>query len=150
MGCFSWEYADCENKKALNIGKSGYLLNPFGENYFESYYDGYGRFAGHDVYDLVADWNKEFIPIMLQYVDHNKWVCSVSENDRKNLMAFYNNKPIDCEKRWIGIMMACYDEDNKKLFYPIKITKTDVPYDSVNPSESDINQGFGDDEDYDY
>lgn len=44
--------------------------------------------------------------------------------------------------RSIGIDIACYDVDNKKLKYPIKITDKILDYDDVPASESDPNQGW--------
>ena len=45
-------------------------------------------------------------------------------------------------KRYIGIDIACYDEQNKSIPYPIKITTKEMDYDSVEPSLSDPNQGW--------
>jgi len=47
-------------------------------------------------------------------------------------------------KREIGIDIACYDEDNFSLKYPIKITyDPNVTYEECKPSKSDPNQGWG-------
>ena len=62
MGCFSW--LDCVTQKAIRMGEKAYVLVPkeFGGGVIEeSSYDCYGRFGGHDIYDLVADWNKESV-----------------------------------------------------------------------------------------
>ena len=65
MGVFSWN--DCTVKgrgkrKTIMLGTGPvYVLIPkeFGGGHIiEHYYDGYGDFGGHDIYDLVADWNK--------------------------------------------------------------------------------------------
>lgn len=56
---------------------------------------------------------------------------------------------IDCELRWLGIVMACYDEDNAALEYPIKITTREMEYEKVAPSLSDPNQGWESDDDED-
>ena len=45
-------------------------------------------------------------------------------------------------KRDIGIDIACYDEQNEDIPYPIKITSKVMEYDSVSPSKSDPNQGW--------
>ena len=46
-------------------------------------------------------------------------------------------------KRELGISIACYDEQNFKLPYPIKITYDDqAVYEKCKPSKSDENQGF--------
>lgn len=48
--------------------------------------------------------------------------------------------------REIGIDIACYDEDNAVLKYPIKITTKEMEYEDVKPSLSDPNQGWRNDE----
>lgn len=70
---------------------------------------------------------------------------------------FANNVPDNVMKekygrnylREIGIDIACYDEDNAVLKYPIKITTKEMEYEEVKPSLSDPNQGWriSDDED---
>ena len=64
MGQFSW--LDCVTGEQIidNKRKSVYVLVPkeFGGGHIkEGVYDGYGHFGGHDIYELVADWNKEYI-----------------------------------------------------------------------------------------
>ena len=45
--------------------------------------------------------------------------------------------------RLIGIFIACYDEDNERLRYPIKITHDpNAVYEDCGPSLSDPNQGW--------
>jgi DNA gyrase subunit A len=55
-------------------------------------------------------------------------------------------------KRCIGIDIACYDEQNFTIPYPIKITHdANAVYEECTPSKSDPNQGWGyEDDDYDY
>ena len=65
MGQFSW--LDCvDNKPILDgVTKTSYVLVPqeFGGGHIsERCYDGYGHFGGKDIYELVLDWNKKFIP----------------------------------------------------------------------------------------
>lgn len=66
MGCFSW--ITCDTNKPLRIGKQAHLLIPKefnkgnkGGSFYESAYDGYGNFDGRDVYELAAEWNREFL-----------------------------------------------------------------------------------------
>lgn len=47
--------------------------------------------------------------------------------------------------RSIGINIACYDDDNKALNYPIKITTKEMAYEDAEPSMSDPEQGWGND-----
>lgn len=155
MGQFSW--LDCIDESQIvdDAYTNVYLLVPkqFGGGHIvETCYDGYGNFGGVDVYDLVADWNREMIPEILRRINNRNWVCDVDEADKRNLQAFYEGKKIDCEKRWIGIIMGCYDQDNAALEYPIKITHSEnAVYEECRPSKSDPDQGWRsdyDDEDY--
>lgn len=52
--------------------------------------------------------------------------------------------PYRTEIRSIGIDIACYDEDNASLPYPIKITskKTGICYEELPPSKWDPEQGL--------
>lgn len=78
------------------------------------------------------------------------------EHGRQRLKDFCSGMP-DSEmmvkyganyKREIGIDIACYDEDNANLRYPIKIThKVDAKYEFCAPSFSDPNQGWSNDVD---
>lgn len=45
-------------------------------------------------------------------------------------------------KREIGIDIACYDDQNASIPYPIKITSKEMDYEVVNPSKGDPNQGW--------
>ena len=158
MGQFSWIYSDTNKQLIDNRRADTYLLvpKPFQEKYgkaiYESCYDGYGRFGRYDVYDLIPEWNKEMIPEIIRRIKAGNWKCRTNENDITNLQNYYEGKPITCELRWLGIVMACYDEDNFALEYPIKITTKEMEYENVKPSESDPNQGwesYDDDEEED-
>ena len=159
MGQFSWIYSDTNKQLIDNRKADTYLLvpKPFQEKYgkaiYESCYDGYGRFGRYDVYDLIPEWNKEMIPEIIHRIKAGNWKCSTSEKDITNLQNYYEGKPITCELRWLGIVMACYDEDNFALEYPIKITTKEMEYENARPSESDPNQGwesYDDDEEEDW
>lgn len=156
MGQFSWIYSDTNEQVRDNWRADTYLLVPeefqdkYGEYIYEECYDGYGRFGRYDVYDLIAEWNKEMIPEIIRRSKKGNWHCSFYEDDYINMENYYNGKPLtdEYELRYIGIKMACYDEDNETLEYPIKITSKPMKYKDVNPSKSDPNQGwyYGDDE----
>lgn len=148
MGQFSWIYSDT-NRQLVNDKKADtYLLVPkpfqqkYGKAIYESCYDGYGHFGKYDVYDLIPEWNKDMIPEIIRRSKNGNWVCSISENDIANLQNYYEGKEINCELRWLGIMMACYDEDNFALEYPIKITTKEMEYEEVEASKNDSNQGW--------
>ena len=61
MGSFSWLFADTNNTKNLRANRRGYVACPDGTFICEPSYETYGVFDGKDVYDLVVDWNREFI-----------------------------------------------------------------------------------------
>lgn len=148
MGQFSWIYSDTERQVIDGKKADTYLLVPkefqhkYGKAIYEGCYDGYGRFGGYDVYDLIPEWNKDMIPEIVRRMKKGTWHCTGNETDHENLMHYYNDEPISCELRWLGIMMACYDDDNSALEYPIKITTKEMEYEYVSPSESDPNQGW--------
>ena len=117
MGQFSW--LDCETKEQVldNVRRNVYVLVPkeFGGGHIEELcYDGYGHFGGRDVFALVANWN-----------------CPercVGDDSRD---------------RHAGIDIACYDRDNAKLAFPIKITHDpNAVYEECEYSLSDPNQGW--------
>lgn len=120
MGFFSWKTSDTE--RSICNAYSGrktfpvFVLIPkeFGGGYIlEENYEGYGVFGGQDIYALVARWN-----------------CPERCSGR------------DEEDRIIGIEIACYDEDNAKLKYPIKITAKFKEYEKAKPSVNCPNQGY--------
>ena len=117
MGQFSW--LDCKTGEQVldDVRRDVYVLVPkeFGGGHIkEEGYDGYGRFGGRDVYALVAQWNKP-----------EKCIGD------------------DEADRYVGIDIACYDEQNARLRYPIKITHDcEAVYEDCEPSKSDPNQGW--------
>ena len=120
MGFFSWKTSDT-NKSISNVYSSRgsfrvFVLIPqeFGGGFIvEDSYEGYGRFGGEDIYALVAKWNCP------------EKCCGDVEKDRI-----------------VGIDIACYDEDNAALKYPIKITEKLMRYEDASPSNGCEDQGF--------
>ena len=201
MGQFSWIYSDINKQLVDNKKADTYLLVPppfqekYGKAIYEDCYDGYGRFGRYDVYDLIAEWNREFLSETMlrdkpKFEDYGglypfeeetlrKEGLSEEEIKQKDLeqrqyyynMAMkrfqttierlndYKNGLSDGEmfskygedwKRSIGIDIACYDEQNESIPFPIKITTREMEYNLVVPSKSDPNQGWEcDDEDED-
>lgn len=164
MGQFSW--LDCiDNTQVVDDKYTDvYALVPqkFGGGHIlEECYDGYGRFGGHDIYDLVAVWNREFIARnpdhvmpssgqMLRDFDWYPYFSDMSLTIDEALQKWMENKGRYwgfIELRTIGIDIACYDEDNYSLQYPIKIThKESAVYEKCKPSESDPDQGWEQDD----
>lgn len=166
MGQFSWLYCDSGKQMIDNKLKDSYLLVPKafgGGRIIERCYNGYGRMGGHDVYDLVADWNREWVKQNPDYVTYRgdklsdyAWYpfytdLSLSREEVLEKWEGTNDSRLfGYEWRIIGIDLACYDEDNANIKYPIKIAEYDLStYESCEPSNSDPNQGWEieDDED---
>ena len=70
MGCFTWTLANRTPKKVrgryaaqciLRYDSYGAIICPDDTIISEPHYEGYGVFDGKDVYDLVVDWNKDYL-----------------------------------------------------------------------------------------
>ena len=172
MGQFSW--LDCKTKEQIldNVSRDVYLLIPkeFGGGHVvEHCYDGYGHFGRHDVYDLVADWNRSWVAAHPDYIRPYDAIYAEKhpEHPAKKMCEmpwwpFYSDLTLSreevvkkwkeagaegclfgCEYRIIGIDLACYDDDNNALPYPIKITHDpDAVYERCDMSWSDPDQGW--------
>lgn len=157
MGQFSW--LDCITKEQVvdNKLRDVYVLVPkefrkeYGLRIVEHCYDGYGHFGGYDVYDLVADWNREYlakhpehyIPGQLTKVSDNSWYKAYADLRKTKDEIVETVEGLYSEWRTIGIEIACYDEDNAALPFPIKITHdANVIYEECEPSPSDPDQGW--------
>ena len=167
MGCFSWLYAN--SGKPLNEGMSAYVYCPDETIIKEESYDNYGDFGGQDIYDLVADWNRAFLSRHPEYpvIQHGLFKQadgSYTKKPAKRIDSYfwykdYANLALTREEvvrnaqkvndtfeyRRIGIEIACYDDQNAWLPYPIKIASRPdcFEYDSLPASQGDPNQGWG-------
>lgn len=173
MGYFSWMFANHNNQRNLKIDRKGYLYCPNGTILKEPCYEGYGKFAGQDVYDLVADWNRAFLAqnpdfIIPQHgyfrdeatgelktavdkkVSEFPWYSAYADlsKSREEVIEAWQKATgqprVCCEWRIIGIDIACYDDQNAALPYPIKICSTGrgLRYETLPPSNGDPNQGM--------
>jgi hypothetical protein len=158
MGQFSW--LDCRTEEQVldDVPREVYVLVPkeFGGGRIrETCYDGYGHFGGQDIYDLVADWNREFVkenpdfilPFNKKPLREYEWYEAFSDlsKTREEVCEEVRAKEKRAcfEYRFIGIDLACWDEDNAAIKYPIKITHTpNAVYEKCNPSLGDPNQGW--------
>ena len=147
MGQFSW--LDCKTGEQVldNVERDVYVLVPkeFGGGHIKEWcYGGYGLFGGHDIYELVVDWNRKYLE---EYRKDETFKCDWLQKYKSVKKAFG-----ELSKRGVGISIACYDEDNAKLRYPIKITHDpNAIYERCVSSRRDPNQGWllEDDEDDD-
>lgn len=167
MGQFSWMFADKNNKQALNEGCPAYVALPDGGYIYEPCYDGYGNFGGKDIYNLVADWNREYLSKHPEHdvkshdmygreiafpVCRHSWYWKYA--DLKLTPEEVVKQADLCDYRGIGIDIACYDKQNAALPFPIKICREKPrpgDYEKLPPSEADPNQGWGkpdDDDEY--
>lgn len=172
MGQFSWLDCKTNKQIVDDKMKDVYLLIPkeFGGGHIvEHRYDGYGNFGRCDVYDLVATWNREILSKKPNYffpaaIKRAQWISDMypwHSDYSEKIDIQIHNKPwyeayanlelteeevaeqCGAEWRWIGIELACYDEDNFALPYPIKITYDEKAiYEHCPPSLSDPNQGW--------
>lgn len=149
MGQFSWIYSDTHKQLVNDKIADTYLLVPkpfrrkYGTAIYESCYDGYGHFGEYDIYMLIAEWNRKFIPQMIEKIKEGQWRNSCAEQSIELLDTFFRRgKASDEDMRWVGILMACHNKDNAALPYPIKITTKEMVYEDVEPSLSDPNQGW--------
>ena len=138
MGQFSW--LDCKTQEQVVDGKyrDVFVLIPkkFGGGHIkETCYDGYGHFGLFDIYELVVDWNAEYLE---EYRKDKTFKCDWLQK-RSSVEEAFAKLP----KRDIGISIACYDEDNAKLKFPIKITHDpEAVYEECGISLGDPNQGW--------
>ena len=162
MGFFTWTLANRQPtfnrdgsysaRSKLSYDKYGAIVCPDNTLIKEPCYEGYGIFAGQDVYELVVDWNRAHlmeIPSIRGFVRWHCWddVCesvmrAYAEDDQVALKAAIDKAAktdpfIATEwKRTIGIYIGC--DNNELLPYPIKIVdcKRPKPYDQLPPSIS--------------
>lgn len=157
MGSFSWYASDTGRAIQIHRPVRVYALQPDGEPLKESAYDGCGEFAGQDIYDLVADWNRMFLsehPDFLLIKDGKQvpvssfcWypiyadLKNTREEVTQKVKQLCGNPVFDY--RWIGIDIACDNQNNFRIPYPIKIVQYIVPYCDAQPSMRDPYQGGG-------
>ena len=156
MGCFSWIYSDI--KKPMLIGNPGILVLPDGGTLETGTYNGYGTFAGKDVYELVMEWNRpylsghpeHFLTESKKTVSEHFWYpayadLSIPLDRIIEKLREKNEKLADCfQLRAIGIAIACQDEDNQALPLPIKICRLrkNADYSELEPALADVGQGL--------
>lgn len=166
MGMFSWiDPKTGENIVADYNGQTAYVPVPKefgGYCLVEENYEGYGVFQGMDVYELVAEWNRYNMPLETEAMKQPRREDYTSDEDFNYAIERYAGDFLmlrdwaSCEhsdedmaerygkefKRNIGILIACYDADNSKLRYPIKVSTSKCKYEDADWSPSDPEQGF--------
>ena len=163
MGQFSWKYADTRNRERLTLYGTAYVPCPDGTVIYEGCYQCYGIFGGHDIYDLVADWNRAYLSEKMIEKPARKEFDNNEQGERcyqsalkryaarcRRLTDFVHRKPADYIektyghdwKRNIGIEIACKNKDNAALPFPIKICKQKPDgYGNIPASKTDPCQG---------
>ena len=140
------------------IGKPGILVLPDGGILETKQYNGYGIFAGKDVYRQVMEWNRpylsehpgHFLPENKRRVSECFWYpvyadMSIPLNQVIVKLRKKNRNLPECyELRDIGIDIACEDKNNQVLPFPIKICrfKENADYKILEPSLGDPGQGL--------
>ena len=100
MGCFTWTLANRTPKKVrgryaaqciLRYDSYGAIVCPDDTIISEPHYEGYGVFDGKDVYDLVVDWNKDYLteipklPGLKSWHDKQEMLASKTPHTRREL-----------------------------------------------------------------
>lgn len=146
MGIFTWtdaafknprcnKYGDYTDTYVVMYGEYAKLICPDDTEIETNSHDYYGRIGGHDIYDLVVDWNKDDLKQLFRDMSENHFgkrlskivdmfVDGVDEDEIGEYAAEHFGDYMKTDwKRNIGIAIACEDRDAKKLRYPIKLTK---------------------------
>ena len=177
-------FADTNNRIALKLLGSAYVPCPDGTVIYESCYQCVrgkvilhpqckkvldicnqcdGIFGGHDIYDLVTDWNRSYLSVGILEKPKRDDYTSSSQGERyysnnlkwyefkcRRLQGFINGKPDsymaatygDDWKRQIGIDLVHEKRSNKSLRFPIKICRNRPDsYDKIRPSTIAPHQG---------
>lgn len=177
MGHFSWKYCDSKKRNGdynrLKIDGEAYIPLPKdkgacglppGCTLYEPCYDGYGNFSGYDLYDIVADLNKEYlteknlrIPKRAEWgnaKDSQHYFEAALKRYQKSLERLHDFQDGESDyamelkygrdwKRMIGIDIACYDDQNAALKYPIKVCRYKKSvYENLPASLNDPDQGL--------
>lgn len=150
---FSWYASDTGNL----ITDTAYVLIPkaFGGGYIEEHnYKGDGVFGNQNIYELIADWNKEALTIKDDKVwlkpvnkhfantEEGRQLFSAAWKSYKSKIKAWKNFKYQAEKQMkntfgenykfnLGIDIACYDSQNKHLPFPIKITEFPSVYENT-------------------
>ena len=164
MGCFTW--TDAARKPRMRKDGSDFMerdkvgydcwckaVCPDGTEIEEPSYEGYGMFGGHDIYDLVVDWNRKKMKD-IRMDDNGSYFDAEAKKIKELVEKGLSDDEITEEmkklheagkimpyavnewKRILGIHIACLY--NAKLPYPIKITrsKKKMAYEDLVPSEN--------------
>ena len=144
------------------------LTNNYGTFIKENFYDGYGIFGSHDIYDVIVEINKGYLVDAINKITEQKYQDERnSESYRNSILekgkfysklakmyesgiseeqiqeefgkTHYKNNP-DLWKEWkryLGIYLSCYKNDNELLHFPLKVTSSSrVRYEDLPASDS--------------
>ena len=150
MGSFTWLKADKNislNEQAnICYGEKIKVLIPkeFGGGYIEGEYLDYGLVEEtdgnqYDLYELVAIWNSPELKNKLAELGYQN--VNLKAVSKKGLL----DNRISSIIRSYGITISCYDEDQAKIKFPLKLVdkKTQITYEGCKYfSIGDPNQGF--------
>ena len=163
MGYFTFTLANRAEKRTKDgyyfckSCKLGYdcfavVVCPDNTQIVEPCYDGYGKFGGRDIYELVTEWNKPYLESIFESIEKRCPEGFYGQSLKPIAVAYQNNdmevlkKEIEklpegstVRKEWkreIGITISCDGDNNSLLPYPIKIVNAvrHKPYDQLHPS----------------
>lgn len=153
MGQLSWMYADVLGSMPIGVTQDSYLLVPerfqdkYGEWIKEECYDGHSNMGGYDVYELVAEWNREDLYYYLFTNEGDENITKIARiytefgedvvESYLSTVNYFNDEWYKGWKRILGLCIALHSEWNACLPYPIKIVSSPIwGYDEVESSDN--------------
>lgn len=134
-GCKEYHRAD-----VVGYDQQVIVVCPDDTEIIEPSYYGYGIFGGRDIYELVVDWNKEYLADIFAQLERDNPGGYFGQGDKEIAIAYQqgNDNPSTDRywKRDIGIAIAC--TNNANIPFPIKMTRVvhHKPYAEMYPSIS--------------
>ncbi len=155
MGYYTWKSSE-KHRKSIGYG-GGYfaVVLPDNSRIETDYYNGYGSFGCHDLYEVVVDQNRDYLgkvwdrilksdrhfglsltPVVQAYIEGGDSLAQSTAETLCNEGKLSEYLRYEW-KRNIGIAIACEDKDNRALPYPLKVIgnkECKLTYDELLPA----------------